>query len=43
MTAAPEALRADGCVADAVLTKPCQLDTFLAAVRLFLQPVQSAS
>jgi CheY-like chemotaxis protein len=43
VTAAPEALRADGCVADAVLTKPCQLDTFLAAARLFLQPVQSAS
>ena len=36
VTAAPEALRADGCVADAVLTKPCQLATFLAAARLFL-------
>lgn len=37
VTAAPEALRADGCVADAVLTKPCRLDTFLAAARLFLR------
>ncbi|HJR58725.1 MAG TPA: response regulator, partial [Vicinamibacterales bacterium] len=38
VTAAPEAMRADGCVADAVLTKPCRLDTFLAAARLFLRP-----
>ena len=37
VTAVPEALRAEGCVADAVLTKPCQLDTFLAAARLFLR------
>lgn len=37
VTAAPDALRADGCVADAVLTKPCQLDTFLAAARLFVR------
>ena len=37
VTAAPEALRAEGCVADAVLTKPCRLDTFLAAARLFLR------
>jgi CheY-like chemotaxis protein len=43
VTAAPEALRADGCVADAVLTKPCHLDTFLAAARLFLRPLQQAS
>lgn len=40
VTAAPEALRADGCVADAVLMKPCQLDTFIAAARLFLRPLQ---
>lgn len=37
VTGAPEALRAEGCVADAVLTKPCRLDTFLAAARLFLR------
>jgi CheY-like chemotaxis protein len=43
VTAAPEALRADGCVADAVLTKPCHLDTFLAAARLFLRPLHSTS
>lgn len=42
VTAAPEALRADGCVADAVLMKPCQLDTFIAAARLFLRPLQSS-
>jgi CheY-like chemotaxis protein len=39
VTGAPEALRADGCVADAILTKPCRLDTFLAASRLILRPV----
>jgi CheY-like chemotaxis protein len=38
VTAAPEAMRAEGCLADAVLTKPCRLDTFLAAARLFLKP-----
>lgn len=37
VTGAPEALRAEGCLADAVLTKPCRLDTFLAAARLFLR------
>lgn len=37
VTGAPDALRAEGCVADAVLTKPCRLDTFLAAARLFLR------
>jgi CheY-like chemotaxis protein len=42
MTAAPEAMRADGCVADAVLVKPCRLDTFLAAARLFLPQSHAA-
>jgi CheY-like chemotaxis protein len=37
VTATPEELRNDGCVADAVLAKPCSLDTFIAAVRLFLR------
>jgi CheY-like chemotaxis protein len=37
VTAAPEALRAEGCEADAVLTKPCQLDTLIAAARLFVR------
>jgi CheY-like chemotaxis protein len=38
VTGAPDAMRAEGCLADAVLTKPCRLDTFLAAARLFLKP-----
>jgi CheY-like chemotaxis protein len=38
VTGAPDAMRADGCLADAILTKPCRLDTFLAASRLFLRP-----
>lgn len=38
VTGVPDALRDDGCVADAVLTKPCRLDTFIAAARLFLRP-----
>lgn len=43
VTGAPDALRAEGCLADAVLTKPCRLDTFLAAARLFLRhPVDRA-
>lgn len=37
VTGSPEELRKDGCVADAVLAKPCNLDTFIAAVRLFLR------
>jgi CheY-like chemotaxis protein len=37
VTAAPEALRAEGCQADAVLTKPCELDTLIAAARLFVR------
>ncbi len=37
VTASPEALHAEGCQADAVLTKPCQLDTLLAAARLFVR------
>jgi CheY-like chemotaxis protein len=37
ITGMPEALREDGCVADAILAKPCHLDTFVAAARLFLR------
>lgn len=37
VTGSPEELRKDGCDADAVLAKPCSLDTFTAAVRLFLR------
>ena len=37
VTGLPEELRKDGCAADAVLAKPCGLDTFTAAVRLFLR------
>lgn len=40
VTGAPDAMRADGCVADAILTKPCRLDTFLAAARLFVRPLR---
>ena len=40
VTGAPDAMRADGCVADAILTKPCRMDTFLAASRLFLRPAR---
>ena len=41
VTAAPEALRAEGCQADAVLTKPCELDTLIAAARLFVRHLAS--
>ena len=41
ITGLPDALREDGCVADAILSKPCRLDTFIAAARLFLRPVAS--
>lgn len=37
VTGSPEEMRKDGCVANAVLAKPCRLDTFIAAVRLFLR------
>ena len=37
VTSSPEALRAEGCQADAVLTKPCQADTLIAAARLFVR------
>jgi CheY-like chemotaxis protein len=37
VTASPEAFRAEGCQADAVLNKPCQLDTLIAAARLFVR------
>jgi CheY-like chemotaxis protein len=37
ITAVPDTLRAEGCEADAVLTKPCQLGTLIAAARLFVR------
>jgi CheY-like chemotaxis protein len=37
VTASPQALRAEGCPADAVLSKPCELDTLIAAARLFVR------
>ena len=37
VTASPEALRVEGCTADAVLTKPCPIDTLVAAARLFVR------
>jgi CheY-like chemotaxis protein len=42
VTFSPEALRAEGCLADAVLTKPCQPDTLIAAARLFVRHLASA-
>jgi two-component system phosphate regulon response regulator PhoB len=41
VTAAPEALRAEGCRADAVLARPCQAGTLLAAARLFVRDLAS--
>jgi CheY-like chemotaxis protein len=41
VTPAPEALRAEGCHADAVLTKPFELETFLAAAHHFVRPLLS--
>lgn len=37
VTTSHEALRAEGCAADAVLTKPYQVDTLIAAARLFVR------
>jgi CheY-like chemotaxis protein len=37
VTASPEALRVESCTADAVLTKPCPIDTLVAAARLFVR------
>ena len=37
VAASPEALRAEGCQADAVLTKPCPIGTLVAAARLFVR------
>lgn len=41
VTAAPEALRSQGCEADTVLSKPCQIDTLIAAARLFVKDLSS--
>jgi CheY-like chemotaxis protein len=41
ITASPEVLRAEGCEANAVLSKPCQLDTLIAAARLFVRDLTS--
>ena len=43
ITGMPDAMRDDGCVADAILTKPCRLDTFVAAARLFLRGAQAGA
>ena len=42
VTGTPDTLREDGCVADAILTKPCSLDTFIAAAKLFLRSAATA-
>jgi len=41
VTVAPEALRSEGCDADAVLSKPCQIDTLIAAAKLFVRDLAS--
>jgi len=38
VTSGADSLQRQGCIADAVLSKPCRLDTFIAAARLFLRP-----
>jgi CheY-like chemotaxis protein len=43
VTPAPEALRSEGCDADAVLSKPCEIDTLIAAARLFVRDLVSAT
>jgi CheY-like chemotaxis protein len=37
VTASPEVVRRDGCAADAILSKPCDPETLIAAARLFLR------
>lgn len=37
VTASPEFLREEACGPDAVLTKPCEIDTLMAAARLFVR------
>jgi DNA-binding response OmpR family regulator len=37
LTGNPDRLYAEGCIADAVLTKPCPTDTLAAAARLFVR------
>jgi CheY-like chemotaxis protein len=41
VTASPEALRSERCYADAVLSKPCQMETLIAAARLFVKDLSS--
>jgi CheY-like chemotaxis protein len=41
VASSPEALRLEGCAADAVLTKPCPIDTLVAAARLFVRHLAS--
>jgi CheY-like chemotaxis protein len=41
VTAAPEALRSERCDADAILSKPFQIDTLIAAARLFVKDLSS--
>ena len=43
VTASPEAVRSDECEVDALLSKPCQIDTLIAAARLFIGRADSAS
>jgi CheY-like chemotaxis protein len=42
VTASPEAVRREGCPADALLSKPCDPETLIAAARLFLRRALAA-
>jgi CheY-like chemotaxis protein len=42
VTFSPQAARAEGCPADAVLSKPCELETLVAAARLFVRHLAPA-
>jgi CheY-like chemotaxis protein len=42
ITATPEALRYEGCPANAVLSKPCAIDTLMAAARLLVRQLTAA-
>jgi CheY-like chemotaxis protein len=42
VTPSPQLTRAEGCQADAVLTKPCELETLVASARLLVRHLTSA-
>jgi CheY-like chemotaxis protein len=42
VTPSPEGMRAEGCPADGVLSKPCEIETLVAAARLFVRHLAMA-